>query len=179
MVNGIRIAETGSSHSGSPSRHLGVSNQPTREEIVMTTTKSTGFSEAERAAMRARAEELRASGRGGAKKAEEAQACLDAIAAMPEEDRALAERVHSLVSEAAPGLRPKTWYGFPAYVDGDGKVVCFFKSGAKFGVRYATLGFSDVARLDDGDIWPTEYAITSVSGAAATTISTLLRRAVG
>lgn len=138
-----------------------------------------GFTEAERAAMRARAEELRASGRGGAKKAEEAQACLDAIAAMPDGDRALAERVHTLVSEAAPGLRPKTWYGMPAYVDADGKVVCFFKPASKFGVRYSTLGFNDVARLDDGEMWPTEYAVTAMSPAVATTVDALVRRAVG
>lgn len=144
----------------------------------MSTTTSTGFSDAEKAAMKARAEELRSSGRGGAKKADEAQACLDAIAAMQDGDRALAERVHALVAEAAPGLRPKTWYGFPAYVDEDGKVVCFFKPAAKFGVRYATLGFSDVARLDEGDVWPTEYAVTSAAGPAATTIATLLAKAV-
>ncbi len=143
----------------------------------MATTNS-GFSSAELAAMKARTEELRASGRGGAKKADEAQACLDAIAAMPDDDRALAERVHALVSEATPDLRPKTWYGMPAYVDGDGKVVCFFKAAAKFGSRYATLGFSDVARLDDGELWPTEYAVTAMSGAVATRVEELLRRAV-
>ena len=138
-----------------------------------------GFTEDEKAAMKARAEELRSSGRGGAKKADEAQACLDAIAGMPDEDRALAERVHALVSEAAPGLRPKTWYGMPAYVDENSKVVCFFKPGSKFGTRYSTLGFSDVARLDDGDIWPTEYAVTKMSATVATTIETLVRKAVG
>jgi uncharacterized protein YdhG (YjbR/CyaY superfamily) len=142
------------------------------------TDTRTGFTEAERAAMRARADELRSSGRGGAKKADEAQACLDAIAAMPDADRVLAERVHSLVSEAAPGLRPKTWYGMPAYVDEDGKVVCFFKAAAKFGGRYATLGFSDVAHLDDGDLWPTEYAVRAMSAPVATTLERLLRKAV-
>ncbi len=143
------------------------------------TDKRAGFTDAEKAAMKARADEMRSSGRGGAKKAEEAQACLDAIAGMPDEDRALAERVHTLVSEAAPVLRPKTWYGMPAYVDQNGKVVCFFKNASKFGARYATLGFSDVARLDDGDLWPTEYAVTRVSGPVATAIETLVRRAVG
>jgi uncharacterized protein YdhG (YjbR/CyaY superfamily) len=141
--------------------------------------KSAGFSEAEKAAMRARTEELRSSGRGGAKKAEEAQACLDAIAAMPDHDRNLAERVHALVGEAAPGLRPKTWYGMPAYVDENAKVVCFFKPATKFGVRYATLGFTDAARLDDGDLWPTEYAVISMSGTASARIEKLLRTAVG
>jgi uncharacterized protein YdhG (YjbR/CyaY superfamily) len=143
------------------------------------TDKSPGFTDAEKAAMKARAEELRSSGRGGAKKAEEAQACLDAIAGLPDDDRALAERVHTLVSEAAPDLRPRTWYGMPAYVDENGKVVCFFKPASKFGTRYATLGFNDVARLDDGDMWPTEYALTRMSATVATTIETLVRKAVG
>ena len=144
-----------------------------------TTDKRAGFTEAEKAAMKARADELRSSGRGGAKKADEAQACLDAIAAMPDDDRALAERIHALVNEAAPGLRPKTWYGMPAYVDENGKAVCFFKPASKFGARYATLGFNDVAQLDEGDMWPTEYAVTSMSGAVASAIEELLRRAVG
>ncbi|SEQ80990.1 iron chaperone [Microlunatus flavus] len=151
----------------------------TSEQTDATTSAETGFSEAERAAMRARADELRASGRGGAKKAEEAQACLGAIAAMPDGDRALAERVHTLVSEAAPGLRPKTWYGMPAYVNEDAKVVCFFKPGSKFGTRYSTLGFNDVARLDDGDLWPTEYAVHAMSDAVAARVQELVRRAVG
>lgn len=145
---------------------------------MSTTDESTGFTKAERAAMRARADELRASGRGGPKKAEEAQACLDAIAGLPEGDRVLAERFHALVSEVAPDLRPKTWYGMPAYVDENAKVVCFFKSGSKFGTRYATVGFIDVARLDEGDLWPTEYAVTSMSTAVSTALGTLLRRAV-
>lgn len=145
---------------------------------MSTTDESTGFTEAERAAMRARADELRSSGRGGPKKAEEAQAFLDAIAALPDGDRALAERFYSLVSEVAPDLRPKTWYDMPAYVDENGKVVCFFKSASKFGARYATVGFSDVARLDEGDLWPTEYAVTSMSADVSSALGTLLRRAV-
>ncbi|GAB2572855.1 iron chaperone [Microlunatus antarcticus] len=143
-----------------------------------TTDQRVGFSEAEKAAMKARHDELRSSGRGGAKKADEAQACLDAIAALPDGDRALAERVHALVGEVAPGLRPKTWYGMPAYVDEQGKVVCFFKAGSKFGSRYATLGFSDVARLDDGDLWPTEYAVSRMSAEVEAAVGDLVRRAV-
>ena len=144
------------------------------------TDKSAGFTDAEKAAMRARAEELRSSGRGGAKKAEEAQACLDAIAALPDDDdRNLAERFHALVGDVAPSLRSKTWYGMPAYVDENAKVVCFFKPASKFGVRYSTIGFNDVARLDDGDLWPTEYAVTSMSATVATTVEELVRRAVG
>lgn len=143
-----------------------------------TTAMSPGFTGAEKAAMKARAEELRSSGRGGAKKAEEAQACLAAIAAIPDGDRALAERVHAIVSEAAPQLRPKTWYGMPAYADENGKVVCFFKPALKFNARYATLGFTDVAQLDEGILWPTEYAVTGMSPDAAATIDTLVRKAV-
>lgn len=143
------------------------------------TDRRAGFTDAEKAAMKARAEELRSSGRGGAKKAEEAQACLDAIAGMPDDDRALAERIHTLVSEAAPDLRPKTWYGMPAYVDENGKAVCFFKPASKFDARYATLGFNDVARLDDGNMWSTEYAVTGMSATVARTIETLVRKAVG
>ncbi len=143
----------------------------------MPDTDKPGFTDAERAAMKAYAEELRASGRGGPKKADEAQACLDAIAAMPDDDRALAERVHALVRDVA-GLRPKTWYGMPAYVDEDGKVVCFFKPASKFGVRYATLGFTDTARLDDGDLWPTEFAVRSTSPSVTAALEELVRRAV-
>ena len=138
-----------------------------------------GFSAAERAAMKARAEELRSSGRGGKKKAEEAQACLDAIAAMPDGDRLLAERIHAIVASVAGDLTPKTWYGMPAYANEDGKVVCFFKAAAKFGARYATLGFNDAARLDDGDVWPTEYAVTKLPDAEVKKLEKLIKRAVG
>jgi uncharacterized protein YdhG (YjbR/CyaY superfamily) len=143
-----------------------------------TTGATSGFSAAERAAMQARAEELRSSGRGGKKKAEEAQACLDAIAAMPDEDRLLAERIHAIVASVAGDLTPKTWYGMPAYANEDGKVVCFFKAAAKFGARYATLGFNDAARLDDGAIWPTEYAVTAMGDKDAKKIEQLVKKAV-
>ncbi len=143
-----------------------------------TTTATSGFSAAERAAMKARAEELKSSGRGGKKKAEEAQACLDAIAAMPDEDRLLAERIHAVVASVAGDLTPKTWYGMPAYANEDGKVVCFFKAAAKFGARYATLGFNDAARLDDGDVWPTEYAVTKLPDAEVKKFEKLIKRAV-
>ena len=143
-----------------------------------TTRATSGFSAAERAAMQARAEELRSSGRGGKKKAEEAQACLDAIAAMPDEDRLLAERIHAIVASVAGDLTPKTWYGMPAYANEDGKVVCFFKAAAKFGARYATLGFNDAASLDDGDVWPTEYAVTAMADKEAKKIEQLVKKAV-
>ncbi len=139
---------------------------------------ASGFSDAEREAMKARAEELRSTGRGGNKKADEAQACLDAIAAMPDDDRLLAERIHAIVASVAGDLVPKTWYGMPAYANEDGKVVCFFKAAAKFGARYATLGFNDAARLDDGDVWPTEYAVTKLPDPEVKKLEKLIKRAV-
>src|ERR1700753_2829259 len=115
-------------------------------------TGSSGFSADERAAMKARAAELRAEGRKGVKKADELQAALDAIAKMAPEDRAIAERVHATVTATAPQLSPKTWYGMPAYADADGKVVIYFRDAGKFKERYSNLGFQDVANLDDGDM---------------------------
>src|SRR5262245_25256830 len=132
----------------------------------------------ERAAMKAHAEEIRrAGGKGAAKAAEEAQACLDKIAEMPDADRVLAERVHAIVTTTAPDLAVKTWYGMPAYAK-DGKVLCFFKPAEKFKVRYATLGFSDAAALDDGNVWATEFAITKLTQAEEKKIADLVRRAV-
>ena len=123
------------------------------------TTESDGFSADERAAMKARAAELRAEGKNGAKKADGLQAVLDSIAKMAPEDRALAERVHVTVTAAAPELSPKTWYGMPAYANADGKVVVFFQDSGKFKYRYSTLGFMEAASLDDGDLWPVSYAL--------------------
>ena len=120
-----------------------------------------GFSAAERVAMKQRAEELRAEGRSGAKKAEGLQALLDSIAKMEPADRAIAERVHVTVTANAPDLAPKTWYGMPAYANADGKVVVSFKNAGKFGQRYSTLEFQDSAHLDDGDLWPVGYAIVT------------------
>ncbi len=137
----------------------------------------TGFSAAERAAMKDRAEELKASGRGGKKKAEEANACLAKIAEMPQPDRQRAERIHAVVTSTAPELSPKTWYGMPAYAK-EGKIVCFFKPAEKFGTRYATLGFEDPANLDDGTMWPTSYAVTDLTEADVKTIEKLVKRAV-
>ncbi len=109
--------------------------------------------------MKARAAELRAEGRKGAKKADQLQAALDAIANMAPEDRALAERVHAAVTAAAPQLSPKTWYGMPAYATEEGKVVIYFRDAGKFGERYSNLGFQDIANLDDGDMWPIMFAL--------------------
>lgn len=136
-----------------------------------------GFSDSERAAMRARAEELRAQGRSGSKAADDLEAALDAIAAMDHDDRVLAEHVHAVVTRVAPDLRPRTWYGFPAYADGK-RVVCFFTSAEKGGARYAVLGFADAARLDDGAMWPTAFAITAWDDEVEARVADLVRRAV-
>jgi uncharacterized protein YdhG (YjbR/CyaY superfamily) len=135
-----------------------------------------GFSAAEREAMKQRAEELRAE-RGGRKKADDLQATLDAIAEMPDGDRAIAERVHAIVTRVAPHLLARTWYGMPAYADGK-DVVCFFQGAGKFGSRYATIGFNDGARLDDGDMWPVSFAIVGWTDAVGEHVEGLVRRAV-
>jgi uncharacterized protein YdhG (YjbR/CyaY superfamily) len=142
-----------------------------------TTPESDGFSAAEREAMKQRAAELRAEGRQGAKKADALQAVLDRIASMAPQDRALAERVHATVLENAPQLWPKTWYGMPAYANADGKVVVFFQDAGKFEARYATLGFQDTAHLDDGEMWPTSFALIGWSPAVEQRVASLVRAA--
>ncbi len=128
--------------------------------------------------MKERAAELRAEGKKGAKKADGLQAVLDGIAAMAPEDRALAERVHVVVTATAPELSPKTWYGMPAYADADGKVVVFFQDSGKFKYRYSTLGFQDAASLDDGDIWPVAYALLKWSPVVEKKVAELVRAAL-
>src|SRR4051794_8783965 len=142
------------------------------------TTESDGFSAEERAAMKERAAELRAEGKKGAKKADGLQATLDAIATMDPADRALAERVHVAVTTHAPDLAPKTWYGMPAYANADGKVVIFFQNAGKFSYRYSTIGFQDTAHLDDGELWPVAYAVTSWTPAVDAEVARLVRAAV-
>jgi uncharacterized protein YdhG (YjbR/CyaY superfamily) len=142
---------------------------------------SEGFSEEERAAMKERAAELKAEarrGRGAAKAAAEAADVQKAIEEMSQPDRGLAERIHAVVTSAAPSLAPKTWYGFPAYAL-DGKIVCFFQPADKFKSRYATLGFNDTAKLDDGTMWATSFAITELTEAEEAKIGELVRKAVG
>jgi len=141
-------------------------------------TESGGFTAEERAAMKARAAELRAEGKKGAKKADGLQEVLDKIAEMAPEDRALAERVHMTVTAAAPDLSPKTWYGMPAYANADGKVVVFFQDSDKFNYRYSTLGFQDAANLDDGDLWPVAYALTDWSAVVEKKVADLVKAAV-
>ena len=141
-------------------------------------TESDGFSAEERAAMKERAAELRAEGKKGAKKADGLQAVLDRIAQMAPEDRALAERVHVIVTATAPELSPKTWYGMPAYANADGKVVLFFQDSGKFNYRYSTLGFQDTATLDDGDMWPVSYALKNWSPAVEAKVVELVKAAI-
>lgn len=139
-----------------------------------------GFTDDERAAMKERARELKVEARRGAradKAAEAEREVLAKIAEMPEPDRVMAERIHAIVVANAPELAPKTWYGMPAYAR-DGKVVCFFQSAQKFKARYATLGFSDKANLDDGAMWPTSFALKRLTAAEEKAIRALVKKAV-
>jgi uncharacterized protein YdhG (YjbR/CyaY superfamily) len=139
--------------------------------------KSKGFTEEERAAMKARAQELKAEARANKNKAEGQSAVLAAIAAMQEPDCAMAKRLHAIIKASAPALSPKTWYGMPAYAN-DGKVVCFFQSAQKFKTRYATFGFSDAANLDEGAMWPTAFALKELTADEEARISALVKKAV-
>jgi uncharacterized protein YdhG (YjbR/CyaY superfamily) len=140
---------------------------------------SKGFTDEERAAMRERAEELKAAARRGprAGKADGESDVLAKIAEMPEPDRAMAERLHAIIKASAPVLSPRTWYGMPAYAK-DGKVVCFFQTAQKFKTRYATFGFSDKANLDEGTMWPTSFALTELTAADVARIGALVKKAV-
>src|SRR5579875_3714448 len=152
----------------------------TQKSAKSTTGKaSKGFTDEERAAMRERAQELKAAARRGprAGKADGESAVLAKIAEMPEPDRAMAERLHAIIKASAPALSPRTWYGMPAYAK-EGKVVCFFQSAQKFNARYATLGFSDAANLDEGNMWPTSFALKRLTAAEEARIGALVRKAV-
>jgi uncharacterized protein YdhG (YjbR/CyaY superfamily) len=140
---------------------------------------SGGFTDEERAAMKERARELKAASRRGpgAGKADGESEVLAKIAEMPEHDRVMAERIHDIVKASAPALTPRTYYGMPAYAR-DGKVVCFFKSAHKFKTRYATLGFSDQANLDEGTMWPTDFALTELTADDEARIAALVKKAV-
>jgi uncharacterized protein YdhG (YjbR/CyaY superfamily) len=145
-------------------------------ENTKSKASDSGFSEDELAAMKQRAAELRAEKKGGAKKADEAEACVEAITALPQPDRGLAEQIHRIVLDVAPHLDPKTWYGFPSYAR-DGKVVVFFKPASKFKSRYATLGFEENAQLDDGAMWVTSYAVLEIGAAEEKLIKKLVKKA--
>jgi uncharacterized protein YdhG (YjbR/CyaY superfamily) len=135
------------------------------------TKKKNGFTAEEKAAMRARAKELKSAAEGE-------EAVLSALAAMSPADRALGKRIHAIVKENAPDLTPKTWYGMPAYANKDGKVVLFFRNAEKFKERYAMLGFNDTAKLDDGSVWPVAFALTKLTKADEARIAKLVKQAV-
>jgi hypothetical protein len=153
--------------------------QKSATSTAATDKTSEGFTDEERAAMRERAQEQKAAARRGprADKADGERDVLAKIAEMPEPDRAMAERLHALIKASAPALSPRTWYGMPAYAR-DGKVVCFYQSAQKFKTRYATLGFSDEANLDDGAMWPTAFALTELTAADEARIGALVKKAV-
>jgi uncharacterized protein YdhG (YjbR/CyaY superfamily) len=150
----------------------------TQKPAKRTTGKaSKGFTDEERAAMKERAQELKAEARRGKGKADGERAVLAKIAEMPKSDRAMAERLHAIIKASAPALSPRTWYGMPAYAKDD-KVVCFFKSAHKFKSRYATFGFSDKANLDEGAMWPTDFALKELTAAEEAKIRALVKKAV-
>ena len=136
-----------------------------------------GFTDEERAAMKERAQELKAAARADKDKADGESAVLAKIAEMQEPDRAMAKRLHAIIKASAPALSPKTWYGMPAYAK-DGKVVCFFQSAQKFNTRYATFGFSDAANLDEGALWPIAFALKELTAAEEAKIGALVKKAV-
>jgi uncharacterized protein YdhG (YjbR/CyaY superfamily) len=150
--------------------------KPAKKSAKSTTAprnSSKGFTAEERAAMKERAQELKAE----ARRADGESALLAKIAEMPAPDRAMAKRLHAIITASAPALSPKTWYGMPAYAK-DGKVVCFFQSAEKFKSRYATFGFSDEANLDEGSMWPTSFALQKLTAAEEKKIAALVKKAV-
>jgi uncharacterized protein YdhG (YjbR/CyaY superfamily) len=155
--------------------------QKSARSRTATKKRTKTFTAEERDAMVARAQEAKAEASRGRRKdkaAEEEQDALASIAAMSEADRVLAERLHALVKEAAPALSPKTWYGMPAYANQDGKVICFFTPAEKFKERYATFGFQPQAKLDEGNMWPTSWALTKLTPAEEARIAALVKKAV-
>jgi uncharacterized protein YdhG (YjbR/CyaY superfamily) len=145
-----------------------------KKAAMKTTKKTETFSAEERAAMRERAAELKAE----ARKADGEKTLLAKVKEMPEADRVMAERIHEIVKANAPALSPKTWYGMPAYANKDGKVVIYFQDAAKFDSRYATFGFNDAAKLDDGAMWPTSFALKKLTAADEKKIAALVKKAV-
>ena len=151
--------------------------QESAKSTAVINQKSKGFTDEERAAMKERAKELKAEARANKNKTEGESDVLARIAELPEPERVMATRLHEIITASAPVLSPKTWYGMPAYAR-DGKVVCFFQSAQKFNTRYATLGFSDTATLDEGTMWPTSFALTELTEASEARISALVKKAV-
>lgn len=152
---------------------------PKTDTKKTTKSSSAGFTADEKAAMKARAQELKAEVRAGKDRAEGEKAVLAAVAAMKDPtDRSMGKRIHELVTAAAPELMPKTWYGMPAYANADGKVICFFQAASKFGVRYATFGFQPDAKLDDGNMWAASFALIKLTSAEEAKISALVKKSV-
>ena len=154
------------------------SMQKSVKSSAATGKKPKGFSDEERAAAKARVQELKAEARTNKNKEEGESAALAAIAAMQEPDRSMARRLHTIIKDSAPGLSPKTWYGMPAYTNTDGKVVCFFQTAQKFNTRYATFGFNDTANLDEGTLWPVAFALKALTAAEEARIRALVKKAV-
>jgi uncharacterized protein YdhG (YjbR/CyaY superfamily) len=140
--------------------------------------KANGFSAEERAAMKERAQELKAEARRGKDKAAGEKDLLAKVAEMPQPDRAMAERLHAIITASAPALSPKTWYGMPAWANSDGKVLCFFTPASKFKERYATFGFNATANLDEGNMWPTSFALKDLTPGEEAKISALVKKAM-
>jgi uncharacterized protein YdhG (YjbR/CyaY superfamily) len=151
--------------------------QKSAKSVTASDEKFQGLSDAERAAMKQRTRELKAEARAGRDRAAAEREVLAKIAELPAPDRALAERLHAVVTASAPALAPKTWYGMPAYATQDGKIVCFFQAAAKFRSRYATFGFDVAANLDDGTMWPVAFALTALTAADEARISELVQQA--
>lgn len=150
----------------------------TKQDTTKAAKKSDGFTAEERAAMKERAKELKAEARSSKKREDGERDLLEKIAEMPEPERAMATRLHAIITETAPALFPKTWYGMPAYANEDGKIVCFYQSAQKFDTRYGTLGFNDSAKLDDGNLWPVAYALKEMTAAEEAKIKALVKKAV-
>ena len=148
--------------------------QKSAKSTTAVNKKSKGFTDEEKAAVKERAKELKAE----AAKADGESALLAKIAEMKGSDRAMAKRLHAIITASAPALSPKTWYGMPAYADKDGKIVCFFQSAQKFNSRYATLGFNDAANLDEGAMWPTSFALKELTATEEARIVALVKKAV-
>jgi len=149
-----------------------------KKETKKTTEKSTGFTAEEKAAMKERAKELKAEERAKKDRAAGEKDLLAKIAGMPKPESAMAKRLHEIITDSAPDLMPKTWYGMPAYANKDGKVICFFQAASKFNTRYATFGFQHDANLDDGNMWPTSFALIKLTASEEKKISALVKKAV-
>jgi uncharacterized protein YdhG (YjbR/CyaY superfamily) len=151
--------------------------QKSAKGVTRTDTKAKGFTDAEKGAMKERAKELKAEERASKDRAEGESDVLAKIADMPQADRVMAERIHAVIKASAPALAPRTWYGMPAYAK-DGKIVCFFQPADKFKARYATFGFNDDAKLDEGSMWPTSWALTKLTAADEAKIGALVKKSV-